>query len=682
LNPLVSGEMMQSVRYEADSDIAFTNPRSYVGEYGSIVSHNADLATLAEQRAWFWRASGEPGGGQWTEVHRMRTNSGRGVVLDDSLDFVHADVQRLALSGGTVSVLPPLRRLRVSSGGAFAGATASVRIDGEEALPVRSFDGYAAVAIDSVTFRISETRIFNTMTSTAEADDFAAWLISRAPRELLVLAAAGDPTVNRDRFSWALRYIGSAQIDSVQERASFVCIGRAGAVQGSIPELRRDRFEGVAVIDTVYEALPPDGMLLSPWAGPASQWNTLQLDGARLDSGRADVVLFARRVDGSVDTILNADVIPRQSLTQVDAQDYPMLRAGVMVRPVEGRLSPELYSLRFDFVHAAELAFNEQSVFLATDSLSPGEQPRLHVGVINAGEGLASPSRLSLRVIPAGGSSVTDLEMPLPALHFMQRHDTILVLPPVARPGRWRLRLQLDDENDVIEQIEGNNTFLLPFVVLQDSSAPALRLLLDDTDVYDGDIVESEPVFVLMMTPANALPLTDPTRFTLRLNEQLIRHDDARLRFEAGSPAMPARLYFRPSLSDGKHVLEYNALDMLGNPAFESDRRISVQVIRDLHIRDLLCWPNPFGERTHFTFTLTGEHFSGSGRIDVYTVAGRRIRRLELRSGQLRVGFNSIEWDGRDQDGDEAANGVYFFKLHIEAEGASTEQIGRALRSR
>jgi len=29
----------------------------------------------------------------------------------------------------------------------------------------------------------------------------------------------------------------------------------------------------------------------------------------------------------------------------------------------------------------------------------------------------------------------------------------------------------------------------------------------------------------------------------------------------------------------------------------------------------------------------------------------------------LQVGFNRIYWDGRDQDGDEIANGLYFYKV-------------------
>jgi len=49
--------------------------------------------------------------------------------------------------------------------------------------------------------------------------------------------------------------------------------------------------------------------------------------------------------------------------------------------------------------------------------------------------------------------------------------------------------------------------------------------------------------------------------------------------------------------------------------------------------------------------------------IKVYTIAGRLIRDISLPQSRLQIGFNKILWDGRDQDGDELGNGVYFYKI-------------------
>jgi len=39
------------------------------------------------------------------------------------------------------------------------------------------------------------------------------------------------------------------------------------------------------------------------------------------------------------------------------------------------------------------------------------------------------------------------------------------------------------------------------------------------------------------------------------------------------------------------------------------------------------------------------------------------IRDISLNSTELNIGFNKIRWDGKDQDGDEIGNGVYFYKM-------------------
>jgi flagellar hook assembly protein FlgD len=65
--------------------------------------------------------------------------------------------------------------------------------------------------------------------------------------------------------------------------------------------------------------------------------------------------------------------------------------------------------------------------------------------------------------------------------------------------------------------------------------------------------------------------------------------------------------------------------------------------------------------------------------IQIFTATGRNIRRL--RPGRITPsdGANKgIFWDGRDEDGDELANGVYFFKISVRGEnGERKERVER-----
>ena len=59
-------------------------------------------------------------------------------------------------------------------------------------------------------------------------------------------------------------------------------------------------------------------------------------------------------------------------------------------------------------------------------------------------------------------------------------------------------------------------------------------------------------------------------------------------------------------------------------------------------------------------------------------VSGQLIREFDLiddpsalESGALRIGWNKILWDGRDEDGDEVGTGVYLYRVFASAEDES-----------
>ena len=85
--------------------------------------------------------------------------------------------------------------------------------------------------------------------------------------------------------------------------------------------------------------------------------------------------------------------------------------------------------------------------------------------------------------------------------------------------------------------------------------------------------------------------------------------------------------------------------------------------------------PNPFGNSgTYFTFDSSQE--IDSCAIKIYTVTGKLINKIE--KFNCSAGYNEIEWDGRDRDGDEIANGVYYYKI-IARSGENTASVKEKL---
>ena len=74
--------------------------------------------------------------------------------------------------------------------------------------------------------------------------------------------------------------------------------------------------------------------------------------------------------------------------------------------------------------------------------------------------------------------------------------------------------------------------------------------------------------------------------------------------------------------------------------------------------------PTPFApsrdERTRIVFGLQDP---ADISISIYDFVSRRVRELAVKQPRSGQGYHYINWDGRDDDGNLVANGVYFYRL-------------------
>ena len=102
----------------------------------------------------------------------------------------------------------------------------------------------------------------------------------------------------------------------------------------------------------------------------------------------------------------------------------------------------------------------------------------------------------------------------------------------------------------------------------------------------------------------------------------------------------------------------------------------SFLVSNEMDLLQVYNFPNPFTDKTFFTFKLT--QIPDNLKINIYTIAGRLIKQIEKSSAQLGYDFNKIEWDGKDADGDKIANGTYLYKVIIKR-GDKSQNITQKL---
>ena len=100
---------------------------------------------------------------------------------------------------------------------------------------------------------------------------------------------------------------------------------------------------------------------------------------------------------------------------------------------------------------------------------------------------------------------------------------------------------------------------------------------------------------------------------------------------------------------------------------------------KPMEIMNAINYPNPFSGGTVFAFELTR---SADVKVEVYTVSGRLVKRYEV--DDMDAGYNEIPvggtWDGKDESGDDLANGVYFWRITAEDEdGNNAKAIGKLI---
>lgn len=122
----------------------------------------------------------------------------------------------------------------------------------------------------------------------------------------------------------------------------------------------------------------------------------------------------------------------------------------------------------------------------------------------------------------------------------------------------------------------------------------------------------------------------------------------------------------------GEHKIDVTAWDVYNNPS-QQISYFTVVNSADVVLKDVVNYPNPFSNNTTFLF----QHNISEpidAKIKIYTIAGRLIKNIEKNS--VLDKYVKIDWDGRDEDGSEIANGTYLYKVIIKSiDGKSNQNV-------
>lgn len=213
-----------------------------------------------------------------------------------------------------------------------------------------------------------------------------------------------------------------------------------------------------------------------------------------------------------------------------------------------------------------------------------------------------------------------------------------------------------------------------------DAEGPEIELFLNDDKFVSGSITSQTPLLIVNCFDENGINtvgngvghdliaiLDGNTADPILLNNYYTGNLDS---YQSGQIQ-----YTLKDLSVGSHTIEVKIWDVNNN---SSVAIIEFTVVEDAEIQldHVLNYPNPFTTKTTFFFEHNQSCSSLETQIQIYTVSGRLVRTINKQVTTAGFRAEGIDWDGRDDFGDQLAKGVYVYRLSVELpEGGRAEKL-------
>jgi len=455
---------------------------------------------------------------------------------------------------------------------------------------------------------------------------------------------------------------------------------RKGNAFAPVQEVIVSNPDSVAELRTNFSAKWTSGLLETPVIGPAKSWKSLQWNRGAFDdaSDVAGLQVLAVR-EGLPDTLIfSLKNTYDTSLVSLSAAQFPRLKLRYDVGDTLLRTVTQPRYLRVLYDGVPEGALHPTAKFdFYRDTLEQGEALKTSIAFVNVSDTPMDSLLVKFRVENAstGGAQYLKKYKPLPA------GETWVVdfqAPTLQINGPQRLVIDVNPDNAQPELYHFNNVAVRDFYVSRDRRNPLLDVTFDGSRILDGDIVSPKPMIVVTLKDDNRwLAITDTSTFALTLElpdgsrQKIAFSDPAVLFFPADVANLPqknlARLEWRPIFTvDGDYRLLVNGRDASGNISAGLDWSVSFRVITKSSLSNILNYPNPFSTSTCFVYTMTGAETPTHFKIQIMTVSGRVVREItEAQFGPLQTGTHRSDfcWDGKDEYGDQLANGVYLYRV-------------------
>lgn len=426
-----------------------------------------------------------------------------------------------------------------------------------------------------------------------------------------------------------------------------------------------------------FPAIWPTGELISAPIGPSKKWKSVlwKTEAPNHSTDEVALSVFGLR-SNSPDTLLLTLSNPGFEDLSAIPSDFSYLKIKYQTTDTTLRTPTPLNFVRILYDGLPEGTFKGLTASeWHADTLERGDTLRVQVPFVNVSQfGMDS---LLIRYSVENNKGVKLVtQKRIGALEAEGEAQVNLKIPTQALDGPQRLFIDVNPDADQPELYHFNNIWFRPFYVGLDNRQPQLDVTFDGVHILDGDLISPQPFIVATLQDDNRyLFLTDTALLALQLRTpkgswKKIFWNEPGLTFfpaDVSQGKNRATVEWLPEFTeDGEYQLRVNGKDVTGNASGSVDYTVRFEVITRSTISHFINYPNPFSTSTCFYYTMTGAETPAAFKMQIMTVSGRVIREVTTAEfGPLKAGTHRSEfcWDGKDEFGDQLANGVYLYRI-------------------
>lgn len=508
--------------------------------------------------------------------------------------------------------------------------------------------------------------------------------------DYVIIFTVGNVTFDSwpDKAYFSLKEFGASEatLRNLATGDPYILYGQKGMKAGEAieiignPSFEVPSREQTLNFSTEVEGYLSQGVVLTPRIGPASAWERFfQNVNARTWINEEDYTYFdilGVKPNGEEEVLVSRSLDTQMDISFINPVQYPFLRLRYSMNDPYSTAPAQLDYWQVSYEGVPEGVLYEKDPFNRV-KVKEGQSTTVSLAFRNASiYDFPDSIQVNWTLTHLPTNKVERFSKKFPALKAGQEMDIPIEFNSLGKVGDTELEV-FANPRILQEQTYRNNQLDLGvvFEVEGDNSSSLLDVNFDGFYIMDGDLVSPNVmVNAQLINDQSFLYKKDTLAMEIFLKQncegcqfQKINFSNPNLTWYPATEDENYRVSFLPGpLEDGIYTLR------ITNQDSPQPYEITFEVVNESAITNFYPYPNPFSSSVRFVFTVTGMEVPEEIKIQIMTVTGKVVREiLQNELGPIRIGNNITEyaWDGRDEFGDQLANGVYIYRVLVRKNG-------------